>query len=343
MKTIDLILVGLGNVGKGFLTLLANEADRILADFELKFRVVGLADLQTGNFINPDGFDPAGLLEMLDQGDLRAIEPLRSNLPTDQLISSLPAHFLVEASYTNFETAEPAFSYMKAALTTGKHVVTSNKGPIALYYQELAGLAKVNKVRLGVEGTVMSGTPTMRMGTEILRGAKIEKIQGILNGTTNYILSKMAEGQDYQSALRDAQNLGYAEADPTGDVEGFDAAGKVVILANLVMGTPIKLEQVERTGITGLKISDIQAAKQNHSTWKLLGTIEKTTLGSKATVTPVMLPNSHPLAGVNGATNAVTFSTKLMGEITLIGAGAGRIETGFALLNDILTIESSTP
>jgi len=343
MKTIDLILVGLGNVGKGFLTILANEADRILTDFELKFRVVGLADLQIGNYMNPDGFNPAKLLEILEQGDLHAIEPQRSNLPTDQLISSLPAHFLVEASYTNFETAEPATSYMKAALTTGKHVVTSNKGPIALYYQELAALAKRYKLELGVEGTVMSGTPTMRMGIEILRAAKIEKIQGILNGTTNYILSKMAEGQDYQSALREAQILGYAEADPSGDVEGFDAAGKVVILANLVMGTPIKLGQVERTGITGLKISDIQTANQNQSTWKLLGTVVKNGQGIKASVTPVMLPNSHPLARVNGATNAVTFSTKLMGEITLIGAGAGRIETGFALLNDILAIESSTP
>lgn len=340
MKEVDLILVGLGNVGKGFFNILANDAERIQNDFKIKIRVVGLADLSFGNFVNPDGFDPTLILNLLEQNDFGSLEKYRSVLPTENLVFTTSAHYLVEASYTDFNTAEPAFGYMKAALTSSKNVVTSNKGPIALYYSELLTLANEKHTHLGVEGTVMSGTPTLRMGMEILRAAQVNKIEGIFNGTTNYILSKMSEGDTFQSALRNAQDLGYAEADPTGDVEGFDAAGKVVILANLVMGESLDFGQIERTGITGITSSDIQNANQNSSTWKLLGVIERIPSGISAKVVPVMIPNSHPLAGVSGATNAVTFSTKLMGKITLIGAGAGSIETGFALLNDILTIEN---
>lgn len=343
MRNVNIILVGLGNVGQGFIRVLNEDGARIEQTQGIKFSIVGIADLQYGNYVFPVGFDTKTLLSALESKDLSAFIAEKSTLSTEEMITQTSANYMLEASFTNFTDGEPASSYISAALRSGKNVVTSNKGPIALHYHELFALAKANNVDIGVEGTVMSGTPTMRMGMDILKAADIQKVQGILNGTTNYILTKMGEGQSYNEALADAQRLGYAEADPTGDVEGFDAAGKVVILSNILMGTNIGFAEVAREGITKLTITDIETAKNQNAAWKLIGSVEKTPNGIVGNVSPKMLPNSHPLAGVSGATNAVTFTTKLMGDVTLIGAGAGRIETGYALLNDILMIEGSKP
>jgi homoserine dehydrogenase len=184
----------------------------------------------------------------------------------------------------------------------------------------------------------MSGTPSLRLGTELLSAAGVTCIQGIVNGTTNYILSQMDSGADYVDALAEAQAKGYAEADPTGDVEGFDAAGKVVILANLLMGANIQMSDVDRIGITGLTVDDIRLAKSSGERWKLIGKVESKGGGIIASVKPQRLPQTHPLAQVRGATNAITFTTKLLGDVTMIGPGAGRLETGYALIGDLLAL-----
>jgi homoserine dehydrogenase len=172
-----------------------------------------------------------------------------------------------------------------------------------------------------------------------LGAAKIRKVQGILNGTTNFILTKMEAGAAYPEALAEAQALGYAEADPTGDVEGFDAAGKVVILARLLMNEQIRMEDVDRSGITHLTPDDIQSAQSAGERWKLIGSLEKNSSGKlAASVKAQRLPISHPLAGVSGATNAAHFSTELLGDVTLIGPGAGKLATGYAVIEDILAI-----
>ena len=186
---------------------------------------------------------------------------------------------MIELSYTDLKTGEPAITHLRRALELGKHVVTTNKGPIALKYPELKALAEKNHVEIGAEGTVMSGTPSLRMAQELLAAARIRKIQGIVNGTTNYILTQMEAGATYADALKDAQAKGYAEADPTGDVEGFDAAGKVVIMANLLMGQALTLADVDRKGITQLTPDDIAAAKAAGERWKLIGRVE--TIGEK--------------------------------------------------------------
>jgi homoserine dehydrogenase len=163
----------------------------------------------------------------------------------------------VEISYTNFETGEPAISHIRAAIGNQKHVITSNKGPIALKYRELTELAHTKKVNIGVEGTVMSGTPALNLGTKLLSGTEIHRIEGILNGTTNFILTKMGNGMGYAAALAEAQERGYAEADPTGDVEGFDTAGKLVILSTTIMSTPLDIKQIDRVGITNITENEI--------------------------------------------------------------------------------------
>jgi homoserine dehydrogenase len=184
----------------------------------------------------------------------------------------------------------------------------------------------------------MSGTPALHLGRELLAAATISRIQGILNGTTNYILTRMEEGASYEAALAEAQERGYAEADPTGDVEGFDAAAKVVILARLLMDLPLTMADVERRGITGLTPELIAEARAANQHWRLIGSIEKSRAGYKASVFPICLSSDHPLAMIRGVTNAITYSTELLGDITLIGPGAGRLQTGYAVVSDLLHI-----
>ena len=177
----------------------------------------------------------------------------------------------------------------------------------------------------------------------MLLAAGITKIQGILNGTTNYILDQMSTGVEYKEALMRAQKLGYAEADPTGDVEGYDAAAKVVILGNLLMGLSLSLNDIDRVGIAQITNADIAQAKNENKYWKLIGKVENTKNGYAASVKPEMVSHEHPLSSIRGATNAITYSTELLGDITLVGPGAGRMETGFAVIEDILLIHRKNP
>ncbi|MCX8061926.1 MAG: homoserine dehydrogenase [Anaerolineales bacterium] len=338
MRTIRLLMVGLGNVGQGFLTILSEQKQSLETHYGLNISVVGVNDLRMGSLADSKGIPIQNLLAAAAKGDLSTLSAEQKGFTVEEMLDLVDYDGLVEASYTNLQTGEPATNYIRKALASGKHVVTTNKGPIALHYAELQALAKQNGVQIGFEGTVMSGTPTLFLGMNWLRAAEIQRIQGIFNGTTNFILTKMEEGKEYAEALAEAQRLGYAEADPTGDVEGYDAAGKVVILANVLMGKSIAMSDVDRQGITHLTSTDIQNAQREGKRWKLIGTIEMVEGTIKASVKPLMLPLSNPLAQVMGATNAVTYTTRYLGEVTLVGAGAGRLETGYALLADLLSI-----
>ena len=245
---------------------------------------------------------------------------------------------LQELYRADLKTGEPAVLHCEEALLSGKHVITSNKGPIALHYNHLKMLARDNGVKIGCEGTVMSGSPALRLALDSLLPTGITEIQGILNGTTNYILTRMESGATYEEALAQAQQLGYAEADPSGDVEGFDTAGKVAILSQLVFNTFIKPENIERQGITGITPDDIRKAAENNMRWKLIGSVKKLDRGVEAWVRPVMLPLDNPLANISGAGNAIQYHSDLLGAITLIGPGAGRKETAAALIEDLMHI-----
>jgi len=248
------------------------------------------------------------------------------------------ADTVCELAFTDLKTGEPAISHCLAAFESGKHLVTSNKGPAALKYRELKKAAAANDRQFLIEGTVMSGTPVLNLADGPLAGNSIDAIKGILNGTTNYILTKMEEGQSYEAALAKAQELGYAEADPTADVGGFDALAKVTILANVVMGENLTPGDIPCQGITEITSDDIVSARDNGKCWKLIGEIKRTGSGAKASVAPQQIDRTHPLAGVSGATNAITFTTDMLGDVTMVGAGAGRIETGYSILTDILAI-----
>ena len=334
-----LALIGFGNVGQGLARILLEQGPDLAQRYDARFQIVAISDLLKGSVYEPGGLDIARLLQTVaEDGNLENVGAMHNGWDAMRTISETNADVIVEISYTDLRTGEPALSYIREALGAGKHVVTTNKGPIALHYPELHALALEQGVEIGAEGTVMSGTPALRLGMELLAGAGIYRIQGILNGTTNYILTQMESGNAYPDALADAQARGYAEADPTGDVEGYDAAGKVVILANMLLGAALKMEDVERTGITNVTPVDIDAAKESGERWKLIGSVEKSAEGIRAVVKPQRLPLSHPLASVGGATNAITYSTNLLGDVTLVGPGAGRVETGYALIGDLLAI-----
>lgn len=339
MRTYRLILVGFGNVGQGFAQILREQAEELAAQ-GLQAVIVAVSDPLKGSVYRPAGFSPAELLDTVQAGQsLETLNATSKGWDAQRTIAECAADVLVELSYTDLKTGEPAVSHVRQALQRGMHAITSNKGPVALQYPELAALAAEKGLQFGIEGTVMSGTPSMRLGAELLGAAGVTKIQGIVNGTTNYILSQMEAGASYQDALAEAQAQGYAEADPTGDVEGFDAAGKVVILANVLMGAKISMADVERQGITQLTSTDIGDARAEKMRWKLIASVEKTAEGIKASVKPTLIPITHPLASVSGATNAITYSNRLLGDVTLIGPGAGRLATGYAILGDLLAIQ----
>ena len=276
MKNYRLALIGFGNVNQGLAEILRDQRSFLAEAYGVSFTIVGVSDLSKGSIYQPDGFQVSELLEAVQRdGNLDRVAAAQRGWDALTLITNSNAEIVVEASYTDLQTGQPAISYVRGALETGKHVVTSNKGPVALCYAELSELARQKSRQFGVEGTVMSGTPAIHLGHEVLRSAIIRKVEGILNGTTNYILTNMEMGVSYQDALAEAQKQGYAEADPTGDVEGFDAAGKVVILSQILFDRPIAMGEVERTGISQLTLEDINQAKQAGERWKLIGSLEE--------------------------------------------------------------------
>lgn len=337
MADMDIILIGFGNVGQGLVTILRDKLGELRSRYNFMPRVVAVITRSRGTLYDPDGLDLNALLESAAHGDFGAYPNaagLLRDLDTERLIRDFPAHVLVEASPSDFETAQPALRYCYAAFNSGKHVVLANKGPVALDYGGLVDAARRARRKLYFEATVMAGTPSIRLAMESLAGCTVNRVRGILNGTTNFILTQMQTGHSYKDALELAQSLGYAEADPTADVDGWDAAGKLQILANVLYGGFANNGAIEVNGIAGITRENMKIAEQNGERYKLIA--EATPHGGRIHL--ARLPLTDPLANVNGATNALTLSTDLMGDITLIGAGAGRKETGFAILSDLLAI-----
>ena len=332
-------LIGFGTVGKGLCKILIEKKKELRKKYSYEFEVVSISDFKFGTINNSKGLDLKKVLEDVKSNGKFTKDLVKWDAIT--MIKKSKANVICELAFTNLKDGQPAIKHCKTAFKNKKHIVTSNKGPAALAFKELSKLAEKNKVKFMIEGTVMSGTPILNLVDGPLAGNTITSAKGILNGTTNYILTKMEEGMSYEDALSEAQKLGYAEADPTGDVEGYDARAKVTILANVVMGEKLKINDVACEGITKIKSEDIATAKTQNARWKLIGSVEKKEGKVIASVKPEMVPLTHPLAGVMGSTNALTFSTDLLGDVTIVGKGAGRIETGFSILTDLLAIHSS--
>lgn len=317
-----LAINGFGNIGQAFAELL----QRKQAELALPLQVVAIVTRSRGRIYNPAGL---ALEQLLRDGQLPAETWDLADLLRDGSID-----VLIEATPTDLQTGGSALETFRVALRAGVHVVTVNKGPLAVAYQELMELAHAHHAKLLFEGTVMAGTPSIRLAQSALNGNQILGARGILNGTTNYILTQMETGMAYADALAQAQALGYAEPDPSGDVDGWDAAAKVLILSNMLYNNPLTLPDLSVTGISAITLADVQQAQRDGKRWKLIAEITP----DGGNVAPMLLSADDPLASVGGATNAITYQTELLGDVTLIGAGAGRIETAFAILADVLSL-----
>jgi homoserine dehydrogenase len=332
-----IVLIGFGVVGQGFAALLRDKAAYLRDSLGLMPRLIGVYTRTRGSLYHADGLDPNALLTIIKAGTLDDY-PYMSGLGRSwdalRLIRKGEADVLVEVTPTNLIDAQPALSHIRAALESGMHVITANKGPIALAYDELRRLAAQKRRHLRFESTVMAGTPSIRLAMQNLAGCTITAARGILNGTTNYILTQMETGKTYSEALAEAQALGYAESDPTADVEGWDAAAKALIIAASVFNKRLALDELHVSGISHLTPDHIWTAGEAGERWKLIA--EVTPEGGR--VEAMRIPKSHPLAGVSGATNAITYTTDLLGDVTLIGAGAGGQQTAFGILSDLIDI-----
>jgi homoserine dehydrogenase len=316
-------IIGLGSVGKGVATMLAKK--------DLGIQITGIADSRSG-IISPSGINIGEMLSLKQKSGLCG----SNGITAEDVVKKADYDILIEVSPTNALTGEPATGYIRNALGRKKHVVTSNKGPIALAFHDLRELARKNGVALRYEATVAGAIPIMHTLEHGLAGNEIIALYGVLNGTCNFILTRMAdEGLTYEQALMEAREMGYAEADPTYDVQGIDAAIKLVILANTIWDNGIKLSDVDRTGIDLLTADALRLAEEEGCTIRLIA--EAMPRKKLIRVSPRILSKNHPLV-VEGTLNALTIETDMAKEITLIGRGAGSTETASAIIGDLLCI-----
>jgi homoserine dehydrogenase len=332
-----IIMVGWGVVGQSFAKILLRRKKELVKNYGFHPRVVAIVD-KGGAATNPKGLDLEQMLSLKAEKRTVATNSTNGRLGWSALdvIESVEAEAVVEVTPTNIEDGEPTLSHIKTAFRTGKHLVTTNKGPLALALPALTELADHNNVYLRFSGTVGAGTPVLEFAKKCLLGDRIVSIKGILNGTTNYILSEMDEKHiTFQEALEDAQKLGYAEADPTMDVDGYDAAAKLVIMANWIMDKKVTLKDVEITGIRDVTLQALKDAAKKGSTIKLVGSIEE-----NLKVEPTQISRHDPLT-VGGALNAVTYVSEFAGEQTIVGRGAGGLETASAILRDLIDIKQN--
>lgn len=340
MTEYNIALIGFGGVNRALTQLIADQNESWYAELGFRLNIVAVTDLFLGSVISPNGIDARMLVETkFAKGGFGQLSGGSTEADSERVIKRAPADIVAEATFTNPVDGEPAVSHCRWALSSGKHVITTNKGPVALACAELKALAAQNGVMFEYEGVVMSGTPVIRMVQKTLAGVGVHGFEGILNGTSNFVLGRMEGGLGFAEAVKEAQHLGYAEADPTADVDGHDVRLKVVILANELLGGKLTPQDVSCEGISGLSRADIDKASREGHRWKLIGSASRAEDGRiVAEVAPQRISIDHPLAAVGGATNAVSFKTDLLGAVTVTGPGAGRVETAYALLSDIIAI-----
>lgn len=320
---------GFGTVGQGFCEVLAMRRDMMAARYGEAPVLVGAMDSRTYCY-DTDGFDPLALVERKKGTGRVGLEQYTDPV---EILSSIEYDLLVEVSPTDIRTGGAGLKNIEYTLSEGKDVITVNKGPLALRFRDLVDLAERNGCRFRFEGSVGGAMPIINLCRESLAGERIESIRGIFNGTCNYILSKMDNGQPFEQALKEAQQLGYAETDPTNDIMGYDSACKVVILANSVFGRNVTFGDVSITGITSVTEDAVSLAASRNMVIRLIGEVSDT----KLEVGPRLIPKNHPL-GIGGTLNTAQILSDLAGPVTVSGRGAGRLETASAILSDLLAI-----
>jgi homoserine dehydrogenase len=329
-----ILLVGFGVVGQALARLLQAHGSRFYRQHGLALNLVGVMDSR-GTALDPHGLDIQALLDAKQRHGTVAAVPVSGigGLADTDVIAESDAQVVVEATPTSIAAPGASLERLKAAFRTGKHVVCVNKGPLAVAFPALQELARHNHVEFRFSGTVGGGTPVLKFADECVRGDSVVAVRAVLNGTTNFILWYMEHHrQDFAAALAEATRLGYAERDPSADVDGIDAATKLVILANGVLGRPCRLCDVAITGIRGVTRERIEEARARQRVIKLIAELD-----GGLSVAPREVASDSPL-NVPANLNAICLELKTGGEVALVGRGAGGPETATAILRDLIDI-----
>ena len=327
-----IILCGFGVVGQSLVKLFESRSEDLYAKYGLKPRVVGVFDSK-GSAVEPSGLELSKLVETKRKyGTVKNYANKNNTWTGIEMLKNIEADVLIETTASNYKDAEPGMTHITMAMKKRMHVISVNKGPLALAFPSLLELATYNQVMFKFSGTVGGGTPILDYAKNSLRGERITSFAGILNGTTNYILSNMTTGLSFDEALKDAQDRGYVEADESLDLDGLDAAAKLVILANWVMGMKVTMPDIKCKGIREVTKDEIKNAAKNNSNVKLIASCNKELI-----VEPKEIQKEDPLC-VNGTLNAIAFTSEHSGTQTIIGKGAGGMETASSILRDLLDI-----
>jgi len=338
----DLVLVGFGNVGRRFARLIEERRDWLALDYDLECRIVGIATRRHGSAFRDAGLDAVDLAARMEGGDPIVDAGTEADDSFD-VIRRLAEHdaplkVLIETTTLDIKAGQPAIDHVRAALQAGCHAVTANKGPAAFAFEELSAIAMDRDRSFLFEGAVMDGVPIFNLVRETLPAVQITGFRGVVNSTTNHILSALEDGEGFDAALERMQSAGIAEADPSLDVDGWDAAAKVSALANVFMRARTTPLAVDREGIGPATARQAMAAKARGARVRLVASAQSTPQGVVTSVRPVELPESDLLAGLRGMANALVLQTDLLGDVAICQLSGGLAQTAYALLSDLVTI-----
>jgi homoserine dehydrogenase len=341
MKTINLILSGFGNVGKAFVHLVREKKDICLSRYELDIHIGIVLNSRGGLFLSPYKTDRANLSDLASGSNPEELPFWQPGLGVGEILEYPNLDIWVDCTPSDITDGEPALGYVHRALDRGLHVVTANKGPLVVDFNGIRKKAAKNRVSLGMSGATAAALPTLDVALRSLAGTDIRRIEGILNGTTNYILTQMREGKGYAAALEEAQQKGIAEPDPSRDVEGWDTAAKILIIVNAIYNTAYGLGDMRVEGITNIPAPLRDEAREKGQSLKLIGRFVKEAGPPLLEAGLALLDPLHPLFGVNGTQKGITFFTDTMDTVTVTGGKSDPRGAAAALLKDIINIYRS--
>jgi homoserine dehydrogenase len=333
MEQYKLAFLGFGNVGKALARLLLKKCEEIEERYGIVFSVTGITSGSHGGAINPDGIDLESALAVQTYRELSALP-----IPVDafDFLRRCGADVLFENTPVNYQDGQPAVNHLKLALEMGMHAITANKGPVVHAYRQLNELAEKQGRKFLFESTVMDGAPVFSLYRATLPAARLIRLRGVLNSTTNLILTLMGQGKSFEQAVAYCQKIGIAETDPSGDIDGWDASVKVAALVTVMMGVPLIPAQVDRTGIRGITSVEIERARNQGKRWRLICSAERTIEGVQARVAPEMVSIDSPMYGVEGTTSILQFETDVLGLLSVVEENPGPQTTAYGLLADFL-------
>lgn len=337
MPHFRLAMVGFGNVGQALARLLLQKERELAERYRLSFSIVGITTKRHGSAIHPQGINIEQALNIMANG--KSLEALSMEAPpkdTFDFLRRCEAEVVFETTPVNYQNGQPAIAHLQLALELGMHAITANKGPVVHAYRQLSQLATNKGRKFYFESAVMDGAPIFSLFRETLPVVNLIGFQGVLNSTTNLILTRMEQGESFEKAVAYAQSIGITETDPSGDIDGWDAAVKVAALVTVLMDYPLTPEQVERQGIRQLTEQAVLQAKREGKRWKLLCSARRAGDHVQARVSPELVPSTSPFFALEGTSSMVQFETDVLGTLTIIESDPSPQTTAYGLLADFI-------